>query len=76
MPTHTILHPQLEVNVVTYFHSIPTSICTRKKAKKVISRQLVCLTDSYYGYIFKEIFRRDKIDFERYAGFYSDDEED
>ena len=34
VPTLTILHPRLEVNAVTYFHAIPTSVCTRKQAKK------------------------------------------
>ena len=29
VPTHTILHPQLEVNVETDFHAIPTSVCSR-----------------------------------------------
>ena len=29
VPTRTILHPQLEVNAVTDFHAIPTSICSR-----------------------------------------------
>ena len=33
VPTHTILHPQLEVNTVTYFHAIPTSVCTRTHKK-------------------------------------------
>ena len=28
-PTHTILHPQPEVNAVTDFHAIPTIVCTR-----------------------------------------------
>ena len=34
VPTRTILHPQLEVNLVTYFHAIPTHVCTRTQAKK------------------------------------------
>ena len=51
LPTHTILHPQLEVNAVTYFQKIPTSVCTRTQAKKSISRQPICLTDSYYDCI-------------------------
>ena len=34
VPTRTILHKQLEVNAITDFHSIPTSVCTRKQAKK------------------------------------------
>ena len=51
VPTLTTLHPQLEVNSVTYFHAIPTSVCTRTQAKKFIPRQLICLTDSEYDYI-------------------------
>ena len=31
-PTRIILHPQLEVNVVAYFHAIPKSICTSTRA--------------------------------------------
>ena len=34
VPTRTILHPQVGVNSVTGFHAIPTSVCTRKQAKK------------------------------------------
>ena len=33
LPTRKILHPQLEVNSVTYFHSIPTSVYTRTQYK-------------------------------------------
>ena len=33
--TRTILHPKLEVNEVTDFGSIPTSVCTRTQAKKI-----------------------------------------
>ena len=47
VPTRTILHPQLEVNAITDFHSIPTSVCPRTQTKKSISRQPICLTDSY-----------------------------
>ena len=36
VPTRTILHPQLEVNAVTDFHAITTSLCTRAQAKKKI----------------------------------------
>ena len=50
VPTQKIIHPQLEVNAVTYFHTIPTSVCTRKRAKKYIPRQPLCLTDSNYDY--------------------------
>ena len=46
VPTRTVLHTQTEVIVVTYFHEIPKSLCTRKKGKKTISRPPICLTDS------------------------------
>ena len=51
VPTHTILHPRLEVNAVTYFHAIPTGVCNRTQAKKIIPIQPICLTDSDYDYI-------------------------
>ena len=55
--TRTIIHPQLEVNVIIDFHTIPTSICYRKQAKKAISRQPIRLTDSDYDKILEEIGR-------------------
>ena len=51
VPTRTILHPQLEVHEVTYFHAISKIVCTMMQAKKDISRQPVCLTDAYYDNI-------------------------
>ena len=33
VPKHTILHPQLEVNTVTDFNEITTSVCNRKQKK-------------------------------------------
>ena len=75
MPTRIIIHPQLGVNAVTAFQTIPTSVCTSTKAKKSISRQPLCLTDSNYDYILEEIGRRDKIEFEIDVEFYSVDEE-
>ena len=33
LPTHTILHPQLEGDAITDFHFISTSICSRTQAK-------------------------------------------
>ena len=46
VPTRTILHPQLEVNTITDFHAIPTSVCSRTQTKKNISRHPIFLTDS------------------------------
>ena len=60
VPTCTILHPQLEVNAVTDFHSIPRSVCTKTQANKAISRQPICLTDSECDYILEEIGRQEK----------------
>ena len=75
MPTYTILHPQLEVNTVTYFYAIPNGVCTRIQAKKSTSRHPIFLTDSDYDYISEEIVRQDIIEFERDVEVYSDDEE-
>ena len=61
VPTRTILHPQLEVNVITDSHAIPTSICSRTQANKSISRNPICLTDSDYDYILEEIGCREKL---------------
>ena len=46
VPTFTILRPRLEVNAVTDFHAILKSVCNRTQAKKIISRNPICLTDS------------------------------
>ena len=75
MPSRTILHPQLEGNAITDFHSIPTSICSRTQAKKAISGQPIYLTDDDYDYILEEIGRRDKIEFEIEIDVYSDEME-
>ena len=63
VPARTILHPQLEVNAVTDFHEITTSVCTSTQTKKAISRQSIRLTDSEYDYILEEIGRQEKIKF-------------
>ena len=55
VPTRTIPHPQLEVNAITDFHAIPTSVCSRTQAKQSISRHPICLTDADYDYILEEI---------------------
>ena len=57
VPICTMIHPQLEVYAVTYYHAIPKSVCNRTQAKKSISRYPVCLTDSDCDYILEEIGR-------------------
>ena len=76
VPTRTIIYPQLEGDSITEFHSIPTSICSRTQAKKIISRQPICVTDADYDYILEEIGRQEKIEFEREIDVYNDDMED
>ena len=70
VPTRTILHPQLEVDAISAFHAIPTSICSRTEAKKFISRQPICLSGADYDYILEDIGRRGKIEFEREVNVY------
>ena len=74
VPTRRILYPQLEVNAVTDFYAITTSVCTRTQEKQIISIQHICLNYSYCDYILEEISFQDKIEFERYVEFYSDKE--
>ena len=76
MPTRTILHPKLEVNAITDYHTIPTSICSITQSKKAISRQPICLSDYEYDYILEEIDQQDKIEYEREIEVYSDDMKD
>ena len=33
VPTRKILHPHLEVNAITEFHEIPTSVCSITQAR-------------------------------------------
>ena len=60
LPTCTILHPQVEVNTVTDFHVIPTSVYTRTQVKKILSRQPIYLTGSDYDYVLEGIGRWEK----------------
>ena len=75
VPTRKIIHPWFEVNAVTDFHDTPKILCNRTQAKKVISRNPICLTDSDYNYIWEEIGCWEKIEFERDIEVYSDDKE-
>ena len=61
VPTHTIFHPRLEVNTITYIHDITKSVCTRTQAKEAISIKPICLTDSEYDYILEEIGRQENL---------------
>ena len=61
VPTCKILHTQIEVNAVTYYHARTKSVCNRTQAKKAISRHPLCLTDSDYNYILEEIYFQEKM---------------
>ena len=65
VPTCTILHPQVDVTIITDIHDKPKSVCNRTQSKEDISRHHICLTDSNYEYISEEIDLWDKIDFEK-----------
>ena len=73
IPTCTILHPRLKVNVITDIQDIPKNVCNRTQEKTSISRHRIFLTDSYYGYSLEAIGRQDNIGFERGVEIYSDD---
>ena len=74
--TRKMLHPKLEVNTVTDFYTIPTSVCTRTQGKKFTPRQSIGLNDYDYDQILEKIGRREKIEFEREVDVYSDNMED
>ena len=76
VPTRKIIHPQLEGDAIKDFYAMPTSICSKTQAEKFIPRQLICLSDSDYDCILKEIDQQDKIEFEREIDVYSYDMED
>ena len=45
LPKRTIIHPQIEVNAVTDFHALPTSVCTRTQEK--IHIKTACMSDRF-----------------------------
>ena len=61
VPTHTIIHPRLDVIITRYVHDTPTDICNRIEAKKAIQRHSISMTYADYDYILDEIERREKI---------------
>ena len=65
VPTHTILHPQLDGTAITDINDITKSICNNTQAKKSISIHPICLTDSDYNHILKEMDLQDKIEYKR-----------
>ena len=56
--TCTILHPCLDVIIITDVQDIPNTVCNSNQAKKAIQRHLICMADSDYDYILDEIENR------------------
>ena len=65
VPTCKILHPCLDVVIITDIQDIPKTFCNRIQAKKAIKRHPICITDADYDSILYETERQDKIEFER-----------
>ena len=67
-------NPRLEFNAITYICDIPKSVCNRTQSKQSISRHPICITDSDYDYILKEVGRQEKIGYKRIVEVHSVDE--
>ena len=60
VPTHTILHPCLEVIIIRYVQDILKKFCGGSEAKNAIQRHTIIVTYADYDYIMDEIERREK----------------
>ena len=74
VPTHTIIHPCIDVFIMKNVQDTPKTVCNRIQAKISKQRHPICLTDADYDYILDEIERRYKIEFESNLGGNSDKE--
>ena len=50
-PTHTILHPHIDLIQIIDVQDIPKTVCDRIQAKKATQRHSICMIDSDYDYI-------------------------
>ena len=64
LPKRIILHPYLDVVIITDVKDNPKTFCNRIQAKQIIQRHPICLTDVDYDYIWYEIDHWDKIESE------------
>ena len=53
VPTHTILHPRLDVVLIRDAQYIPKNFYNRIQAKKSIQRHPIIMADADYDYILK-----------------------
>ena len=63
--TRIIIHPCLDVVIITDVQEILKTVCNRIQSKQAIQRHPIFMTDDDYGYILDEIECRDKIKFEQ-----------
>ena len=61
VPTHTILHPRIEVVTIRYVQDIHKKLCGGSEAKKELQRHPIIVTDTDYDYIMDEIESRRKL---------------
>ena len=54
-PSRTTINPCLDVVRITDVQDTPKTICNSIQEKKVIHRNLICMTDANYEYILDEI---------------------
>ena len=73
-PTHTIIHPCLNVIIIRHFQDIHKNICNRIQEKQSIQRHPICMPDADNDYILDEIEHREKNKFERNVSVNSDEE--
>ena len=58
--TLTILHPCLDIVIITYVQDIHKNVCNMIQAKKSIQRHPLCMKDADYYYILDEIEHGEK----------------
>ena len=64
VPTRRIVHPCLDIIILTEVKQTPKRACNRHQSCKAIKRHLIHLTDSDHYFILDEIKRRDTIKYE------------
>ena len=61
----TVVHPQLNTEVVKDAAKIPQSLCSRTQARQLVMRNPIVLTEEDHDFIMDENVHWDKIDYER-----------
>ena len=61
IPTHTILHPHIDVIIIRFIQDTHKNICSRNQLEKAIQIHTIIVTVADYDYILDEIERREKL---------------